>query len=200
MSSKQKLLGNSSTGLLFVLSAPAGTGKSTLVDRLTREFDTVRRSISCTTRPARAGEVDGVDYHFISQELFDQRVVSGAFLEHVSLFGYAYGTVKEDVEAMRGSGKHVVLVIDTQGALKLMHEVKAVYIFVMPPSEEILSSRLSGRGTESEESIQRRLAEAKREMSCRERYNYCIVNDDIDTAYQVLRSIVIAEEHRIPKE
>lgn len=197
MSSKQKLLGNCSRGLLFVVSAPAGTGKSTLVDRLTREFDTVRRSISCTTRPKRAGEVDGVDYHFVSQELFDQRVTERAFLEYVSLFGYAYGTIKEDVEAMLRIGQHVVLVIDTQGAEKLMNEVQAIYIFIMPPSAEVLSSRLSGRGTESEESISRRLAEAQREMSCRERYNYCIVNDDIDIAYQVLRSIVIAEEHKI---
>lgn len=197
MSSKQRLVGNCSRGKLFIVSAPAGTGKSTLVDLLTAEFTAVKRSISCTTRKARAGELDGVHYHFVSEGVFEQKIKENAFLEHVTLFGNSYGTLKEDVEKMRQTGSHVVLVIDTQGAQELMKAQDGVFIFIMPPNENELSKRLFDRGTESAESIKRRLSEVEREMSCSKHYDYTIVNDDINIAYQVLRSIVIAEEHRV---
>src|SRR5262245_19806370 len=139
MSNKKKLVGNHSHGLLFVLSAPAGTGKTTLVEMLERDFDSVVRSVSCTTRPKRPNEVERVDYYFVSEEEFQKKIEQGHFLEHVTLFGYHYGTSKSHVEALRAEGKHVFLVIDTQGALLLMGQIAATFIFIMPPSFEELA-------------------------------------------------------------
>jgi guanylate kinase len=183
-------------GILFIVSAPAGTGKSTLVELLTNEFSNVKRSISCTTRQPRSGEVNGRDYHFLSESAFLERVKRGDFIEHVTLFGNRYGTLKEDVEKLLADGVHVVLVIDTQGALLLKGNSDAVFIFIAPPNREELVKRLTLRGTDSKESIEQRLAEAEREMSCSAQYDYIIVNDDIHSAYQILRGIVIAEEHK----
>lgn len=197
MSNNHKLLGNHSHGLLFIVSAPAGTGKTTLVEMLTREFACVTRSISTTTRPKRPNEVDGVDYCFTSEEEFVKKVQEGQFLEHVTLFGYHYGTSKLQVEKLRAEGKHVFLVIDTQGALHLMGQVAATFIFILPPSFEELARRLQERGTENYDSLSKRLQEAEREIATSCAYQYVIVNDEIQTAYQVLKSIVIAEEHRI---
>ncbi len=191
------MLGNHSHGLLFVLSAPAGTGKTTLVEMLTKEFDSVVRSVSCTTRPKRPTEQDGVDYWFLNEEEFVKKVHEGQFLEHVTLFGYHYGTGKQQVEKLRSEGKHVFLVIDTQGALHLMGQVAATFIFVLPPSFEELARRLQERGTENYETLSRRLHEAEREIATSTAYHYVIVNDELETAYNVLKSIVIAEEHRI---
>lgn len=195
--SSNLLLGNPSRGRLFVVSAPAGSGKSTLVGMLTAEFSTVCRSISCTTRPSRKDEVDGEHYHFISDEEFLKKVQEDQFIEHVTLFGYRYGTLKQHVEELCEQKKHVVLVIDTQGALELMGKQEATFIFIMPPSREELVKRLLARGTESPESLEKRLAEFDREIACASRYDYSIVNDDKNIAYQVLRSIVIAEVHRV---
>lgn len=195
--SSNSLLGNRSHGLLFVVSAPAGTGKSTLVDMLTQEFATVKRSISCTTRPPRQGERDGVDYHFLNENDFLKKIEEGQFIEHVMLFGYRYGTLKGHVEGLKERGNHVVLVIDTQGALALMGKLAATFIFILPPSRDELARRLLERGTETHESLQERLSEVDREMACAPRYNYIVVNDNILSAYQVLRSIVIAELHRV---
>jgi guanylate kinase len=197
MSNKQLLLGNRSRGLLFVFSAPAGTGKTTLVNMLTKEFDCVKPSISCTTRPKRSDEVDGVHYHFLNDEAFAKKVEANEFLEHVTLFGYRYGTSKRVVEQMQAEGKHVVLVIDTQGALALMGKEPAIFIFLMPPSLEELGRRLLDRGTETRDTLAVRLSEAGREIATASAYHYVIVNDDLEIAYQVLRSIVIAEEHRV---
>jgi guanylate kinase len=197
MSNNLKLLGNASCGHLFIVSAPAGTGKTTLVEMLEKEFDCVKRSISCTTRPKRPHEEDGKDYFFVSEEEFQKKVQEGVFLEHVTLFGFHYGTCKQLVEQMRREGKHVFLVIDTQGALALMGQVAATFIFVLPPSFEELARRLQERGTENYDSLAKRLHEAEREIATSTAYQYVIVNDDLKTAYEVLRSIVIAEEHRI---
>lgn len=197
MSNKQKLVGNLSHGLLFVVSAPAGTGKTTLVEMLTNEFDCVKRSISCTTRPPRPTETDGVDYCFLTEEEFTKKIDQGEFLEHVMLFGYRYGTSRSHVESLRAAGKHVVLVIDTQGALQLMGKLEAIFIFIMPPSFEELAHRLQERGTETHESLSKRLQEAEREIASSSAYHYVIVNDELKKTYEVLRSIIIAEEHRI---
>ena len=196
MSSKP-LFANRSKGLLFIVSAPAGAGKSTLVDMLTSEFSSVRRSISCTTRAPRTGERNGVDYHFLTEEEFLKRIEQGQFIEHVTLFGYRYGTLKEHVETLQNEKNHVVLVIDTQGALELMGKLAATFIFILPPSLKELERRLFERGTETPETLEKRLSEADREIACASRYNYIIVNDDKNVAYQVLRSIVIAEIHRV---
>lgn len=197
MSNKQSVVGNLSHGLLFVLSAPAGTGKTTIVEKLIGEFACVKHSISTTTRKPRPNEQEGRDYFFVTEEEFEKRIHAGEFLEHVTLFGYSYGTSRSHVEQLRAQGKHVFLVIDTQGALQLMGHVAATFIFLMPPSFEELARRLQERGTETHESLSKRLKEAEREIATSSAYHYVIVNDDLERAYQVLRSIVIAEEHRI---
>lgn len=191
------LLGNLKYGLVFILSAPAGTGKTTLVQKLEQEFPCVVAGISYTTRLPRQGEVSGVHYHFLTKADFLQRAADGEFLEYVQLYGDYYGTSRLWVEEQLSKGKHVVLTIDTQGALQLKGKLKASYIFVTPPSFEELEKRLKSRKTEAQEVIEKRLAWATQEMMAKASYEYLVVNDDLETAYQVLRSIVIAEEHRL---
>jgi guanylate kinase len=183
--------------LLFVVSAPAGTGKTTLVQMLLREFPNVKASISCTTRAPREGEIDGVHYHFLTREVFQERIAVGDFLEYVELFGNYYGTSKKCLEAQRKSGSHVILTIDTQGAMQLKNKMDAVFIFLTPPSMEELLRRLVNRKTESEESMAVRFARAEKELQLIDQYDYQIVNDDLGDAYQVLRCVLIAEEHRV---
>lgn len=195
-----KLLGNTKPGRLFVLSAPAGTGKTTLVRMLTKEFPCVAESISFTTRAPRAGEVPGADYHFISVEEFNQRLADGEFLEHAQVFDHLYGTSRKLVERDLNEGKHVVLVIDTQGALQLRGRVPATFIFVSPPSLEELRVRLGRRSADTPASIEQRLSWAAKEMALAPHYDYHIINENLEVAYAVLRSIVIAEEHCNLKE
>ncbi len=192
----QRFLGNLERGLLFVVSAPAGTGKTTLVRKLMDEFSCVSESVSCTTRPARPAEIDGKDYFFISKQEFDARVNRGDFLEHAEVFGNRYGTSREFVDKMRSQGKHVILVIDTQGAMQLKAHVDAVFIFLRPPSIDELRVRLAKRQTESSEAIEKRISWAAHELTLADKYDYQVVNDDLDIAYQALRSIIIAEEHK----
>ncbi len=197
----QKLLGNLPKGLVFILSAPAGTGKTTLVRMLTEEFECVVESISYTTRPNRYNESQGKDYHFLSEEKFKFLVQKGDFLEYAQVFGYYYGTSRQWVLDAQERGNHVVLVIDTQGAMALKNQGFAgIFIFVSPPSLDELRKRLIKRKTESEQSIQERLEWAKQEISLASHYDYYIVNDNLNNAYAILRSIVIAEEHRVKKE
>jgi len=194
----QKLLGNLPKGLCFVLSAPAGTGKTTLVRMLSQEFPCVCESISCTTRPPRPGEVNGKDYHFLSKEEFEEKIRQGDFLEHAEVFGYHYGTSRAFVLKQQEMGHHVFLVIDTQGAMQLkMKAFPALYIFLSPPSLAELKERLIKRKTESMEVIEKRLSWADEEMAMMASYDYHIVNDSLNQAYAILRSIVIAEEHRV---
>lgn len=191
------ILGNVKVGTLFILSAPAGTGKTTLVQLLTHEFHCVIASISFTTRKARPGEIEGIHYYFISEEDFAARIAAGEFLEYVKLYGHYYGTSRIWVEQQLKKGKHIVLVIDTQGARQVRDKIKVVTIFVAPPSIEELDKRLRLRKTDNDESIEQRLMWAKEELRAQNEYDYLIVNDDLSTAYQVLRSIFVAEEHRI---
>lgn len=193
----QKLLGEKQLGKLFIVSAPAGTGKTTLVQMLTQEFPCIVESVSYTTRLPRPGEIDGVHYNFIDQQQFAEKIASDEFLEHVTLYGYSYGTSRHWVSAQLGAGKHVVLVIDTQGALQLMNIVEAVYIFIAPPSVDELRRRLEKRGTEPPQKIKERLAVAIDELEASKWYDYYVMNSDLNIAYQVLRSIFIAEEHRL---
>lgn len=192
-----KVLGNNKKGLLFVVSAPAGTGKSTLVEMIMNEFpEDVAESCSCTTRPPRIGEISKKHYEFLSEEEFQEKVEAGEFLEHAKVFGYNYGTRKEMVRDLQSLGKHVVLVIDTQGMMQIKGKVPAVFIFISPPTMEELRRRLFKRRTESEEKIEERLEWAKKEMEIAKNYDYHIVNDNLSVTYQVLRSIFIAEEHK----
>jgi guanylate kinase len=192
-----KLLGALSRGLVFIVSAPAGTGKTTLVNMLTEEFSCVVAGISFTTRPPRQGEVNGVHYYFISEEEFAQKISKGEFLEYVRLYGYYYGSSRVWLEAQRSQGKHVVLVIDTQGTMQLKGQIDATTIFIRPPSLKELEKRLLLRKSEPQDVIDQRVQWAHEEMKVQEHYDYCIINDDLDIAYQALRSIVIAQEHKI---
>lgn len=191
------LLGEGSEGGMFIVSAPAGTGKTTLVHRLVQEFPEVKASISYTTRQPREGEIPGVDYHFISEAEFEAKIVEGDFLEHVKLYGTYYGTSRQWILAQQKQGIHIVLVIDTQGALQLKGHLSASFIFIRPPSLQVLQARLVKRHTESPEMIEKRLEWAKRELKAVHYYDYQIINDDLEVAYQVLKSIVIAECHRV---
>lgn len=184
-------------GSLFIVSAPAGAGKTTLVDRLVRELPNTVRSISCTTRAPRAGEKEGRDYFFLTKSDFARKVQEGAFLEYAKVFDEEYGTSREFVEQELTKGHHVILVIDTQGALQLkVKQIQATYIFITAPSLEVLRERLIKRGTESPEKIKERLAWAEREIAESPKYDYHIVNDNLEEAYEKLKSIVVAEEQR----
>jgi guanylate kinase len=191
-----KVLGNTKKGLVFVVSAPAGTGKTTLVKMLKEEFACVTGSVSYTTRAVRSGELDGKDYHFISEAEFEAKIHAGEFLEYARVFDHFYGTSRNQVEALQEKGKHVVLVIDTQGALQLMGRFKASYIFISPPSLSELKKRLYGRKSEADHVIEQRLSWAEKEISLAHNYDYRIINDHLKVAYDVLRSILIAEEHK----
>ena len=193
-----KLLGNTNRGLLFVVSAPAGTGKSTLIEMLQNEFpENIVESCSCTTRMPRPGEMAEKHYDFISNEEFEEKIAAKEFLEYAKVFGNYYGTRKEEVDLLLSQGKHVVLVIDTQGALKVQQQkLEAIFIFMSPPSFDELRRRLVKRRTENEEKIQERLLWAKQEIGMVSNYDYHIINDSLDVTYQVLRSIFIAEEHK----
>lgn len=186
-------------GQIFVVSAPAGTGKTTLVQMLIREFPSVVLNISYTTRQPRKGEVEGVDYHFVEESVFLQKMHDGDFLEYVKLYDTYYGTSREWINQKLREGKHVVLVIDTQGALQIKKKMKGTFIFLKAPSLEVLHHRLLNRQTESLEMIEKRLIQAEEELKVANQYDYEIVNDDLMTAYQVLKSIMIAESHRIEK-
>jgi len=193
------LLGNLKKGLVFVISAPAGTGKTTLARMLCEEFSCVAESVSCTTRLLRMGEVEGKHYHFLTKEAFEAKIRSGDFLEYAEVFGHYYGTSKDFVLQQQEKGKHVILVIDTQGAMQLKGKFPAVFIFISPPSLEELKIRLIKRKTESSEIMEQRLSWAKQEVLMADKYDYHIVNDNLVIAYDVLRSILIAEEHKTKK-
>jgi guanylate kinase len=183
-------------GLVFVISAPAGTGKTTLVRMLLEEFSSVVESVSFTTRQPRPNEVPGRDYHFIAPVEFEKKIEEGEFLEYAKVFDNYYGTSGKFVASQQEKGKHVILVIDTQGALQLQGKLEATFIFISPPSIEELRSRLYRRRSETEAVIEYRLSWAEKEMALSQKYDYHIVNDNLKTAYDALRSILIAEEHR----
>ncbi len=190
------LLGNRKKGIVFVLSAPAGTGKTTLVEKLKHEFSCVTESVSYTTREPRGHEINGVHYNFVTKNEFKQKIEEGGFLEFAQVFGHYYGTSKKLVENLIEQKKHVFLVIDTQGAMKVQGFIDAVFIFLSPPSMEELKKRLEKRKTESEEVIEQRLSWAAKEIELAKYYDYHIVNKDLDIAYEILRGILVAEDHK----
>jgi guanylate kinase len=196
-SSFPEILGNTKKGKVFIVSAPAGTGKTTLVQMLVDEFPSVVQSLSYTTRLPREDEVDGIHYKFISRNDFERKIREGEFLEYADIYGNYYGTSRKWVEEKLAEGKHVVLVIDTQGALKLKNEYPATFIFIVPPSFEELRRRLLERRTESDEVIEQRLTWAKSEVEKSHEYDYRLVNCSLEVAYEVLKSIFVAEEHRV---
>jgi guanylate kinase len=185
-------------GLLFIVSAPSGTGKTTLVERLVQDVPNLHLSRSYTSRPAREGEQDGVDYNFISRERFDAMARDGAFLEWADVFGNCYGTSAADTEAVLARGDDVVLVIDVQGARQVSNRgIETVGIFVLPPSAAILEQRLRGRSKDTEEQIRKRLEVACREVSEFAQYEYVVVNNELETAVARIGAIVLAERARV---
>lgn len=190
------LLGETREGLVFIVSAPAGTGKTTLVQKLVYEFPSIVVGISYTTRQPREGEIPGIHYHFITELEFETKIAATDFLEYVKLYGTYYGTSRQWIKEQQRQGKHIVLVIDTQGAMQVKAQISTILIFIRPPSLEVLQHRLIRRQTESFEVIEKRLERARIELKLAEKYDYQLINDDLEIAYQVLRSIFIAECHR----
>ena len=185
-------------GLLFVVSAPSGTGKTTLVERLVLVVPGLAKSRSYTSRPQRPGEVDGVDYNFISRPAFEAMAREDTFLEWADVFGDLYGTGREDTEVRLASGTDLVLVIDVQGARQVRARLAdSVGIFVLPPSQAVLEERLRGRCQDAEPAIARRLATARSEVSAARSYDYVVVNDDLDRCVAEMAGIVTAERARL---
>ena len=187
-------------GILFVVSAPSGTGKTTLVERLVNDVPGLQMSRSYTSRPTRPGEADGVDYNFISRQDFESRIALQQFLEWADVFGNLYGTGLTDTESRLATGCDLVLTIDVQGARQVRAKpIPTVGIFVLPPSFGVLEQRLRGRSKDSEEAIQRRLQTAREEVSAFSEYDYVVVNDEIEGCVARLKAIVIAERARLDR-
>jgi len=181
------------TGQLILVSAPSGAGKTSLVKAALERDAQLAVSVSHTTRPKRATETDGVNYHFVAAAAFGTMVADGDFLEHAQVFDHQYGTSKQEVDTLRARGKDVILEIDWQGADQIRQlNAQAVSVFILPPSVDVLRKRLEKRGQDSEQVIVRRLAEAQLEMSQAHRYHYIVVNDDFDVALGEIQSILHA--------
>ncbi|HKK55659.1 guanylate kinase [Marinobacter sp.] len=185
-------------GTLYVISAPSGAGKTSLVAEMLRRDRKLSVSVSHTTRPLRTGEQDGVNYHFVGRAQFEAMIVAGDFLEHADVFGNYYGTSQVWVKQRLAAGEDVILEIDWQGAeqvRRLMPE--CVGIFIVPPSPEVLRERLTGRGTDTPQVVERRLDEAADECSHAGEFDYLVVNDDFDTALEGLLAIVSCHRLRM---
>jgi guanylate kinase len=184
-------------GMLLVVSGASGTGKGTLLERLLKDDPSCAFSVSVTTREPRENEIPDVHYHFISDEEYDKLLEEDAFLEHADVHTARYGTLKSEVFDRMERGQNVVLDIDVQGALQVMERCpECVSLFILPPSFTELRRRLEGRGTETQEKIEIRLRNAREEVKLVNRYQYVIVNDDLDTAVAQLECIVNAEKLR----
>ncbi|OIO05630.1 MAG: guanylate kinase [Desulfovibrionaceae bacterium CG1_02_65_16] len=191
------LQGATRKGLCLVLSAPSGAGKSTLVARLRAEFPGFAYSISCTTRAPRGAEENGVHYHFLTREDFLAKRGAGYFAEWAEVHGNFYGTPKAPVEDKLSRGQDMLFDIDVQGALQLKAVFpQALYVFILPPSKEVLERRLRGRGTDSEEAIAKRMKNALGELNQAGHFDYHIVNDDIEEAADELRAVYVAGRAR----
>ena len=182
------------------MSAPSGTGKTTLAERLVEQVPDLQLSRSYTSRTARNGEIDGVDYNFVTRERFEAMVVADQFLEWADVFGNLYGTATADAERILAAGIDLVLVIDVQGARKVRQRgFETTAVFVMPPSLEVLERRLRGRSKDSEADIQRRLQVAREEVSSFAEYDFLVVNDEVTTAVDRLRSIIMAKRAQLKR-
>ncbi len=192
-----------SHGKIFIISAPSGTGKTTLLKKVMAEIEGVTFSVSHTTRAPRAGEMNGIDYYFVSEKEFLAMQSTGEFLESAEVYGNYYGTTKQAVLNTIENGIDVILDIDVQGAniIRKALEIDASYIFLSPPSLKELEKRLQGRAKDDDETIRIRLANAGKEMLAANEYEYLIINDQLDVAAKVLASVILAERakgHRLP--
>ncbi len=194
-------MGCNKRGLLIVLSGPSGVGKGTIRKAMfEKENHNFSYSISMTTRKPREGEVDGVDYYFVSKEEFLKRIEEGKFLEHAEFVGNYYGTPLDKVNEQLDLGKEVVLEIDVAGAMQVKKLVPdSVLIFILPPSKEALYERLKGRGTETEEVIRQRIETANKELLIAENYDYAVINNTVDKAVDEIIEIINAEHSRVSR-
>ena len=185
-------------GLLFVVSAPSGTGKTTVVERLVQVVPDLSLSRSYTSRAARPGEVIGIDYNFITRARFEEMIAGDAFLEWAEVFGNVYGTCAADAETDLAAGRDLVLVIDVQGARQVRTRCPGtVGVFVLPPSFGVLERRLRGRSADTEDAMQRRLQTARDEVAAFTEYDYVVVNDELEACVDRVRAIVLAERARL---
>ena len=181
---------------VIVITGPSGVGKGTLIKRLLERHPELELSVSATTRPRRAGERDGIDYHFLAPAEFERRAAAGEFVEHAAYAGNRYGTLRSELQRRAAAGAGVVLEIEVEGARQLRAAVpEAVQIFIAPPSLAALRERLAGRGTDAESVMDARLAIAERELAARDEFGHVIVNDRLDEAASELERIVTAELH-----
>ena len=194
--------------LFIVMSAPSGCGKSTLIDMLLQEYPDIVYSISCTTREPRGEEEDGLDYHFLSKERFEELIAENAFIEYANVHGNYYGTLKSPIVEVLAEGNSMIMDIDVQGAAKVRDYVRSlpntdamkagyVDIFIDPPSMEELRARLEGRGTDSQATIEKRLANAEREIQRAGEYMFRVTNDDLAIAYKRLCDLIDAMSGRM---
>lgn len=181
------------TGTLYTVSAPSGAGKTSLVKALIESTDHIQVSVSHTTRPMRPGEVDGLNYHFVASDTFNDMLADNAFLEHAKVFDNQYGTSKNWVEETLSQGIDVILEIDWQGAEQIKNLLPCTAIFILPPSKEELESRLTGRGQDDQTVIDKRMSEAQSEMSHYPSADFLVINDDFDTALDDLKALIRAK-------
>ena len=188
-------------GIIFILSAPSGAGKTTISRAALKAIGGLEASVSLTTRPPRSGEVEGSDYRFVSEEEFQRTRVAGELAEWAQVFDASYGTPRGPLERAVAEGRDILLDIDIQGAkqIKSSYARDAVTIFVMPPSFNELEGRLRGRATEDETAITRRLERARSEVSAYPEYDYLIINSNIETSLEELRAVVVAERLRVER-
>lgn len=188
------------TGKLFIISGPSGAGKGTICKRLVEETK-VQISVSMTTRGPRPGEVDGVSYYFTTREEFQKEIDEGGFLEYAEVYGNYYGTPKDKVIEKLKQGVDVVLEIDIQGALNVKSAYPGgIFIFILPPSMAELRKRITGRGSETEEAINLRLSQTLKEVSYIDKYDYCVVNGELEEAVARVKAIVTAEHSRVSQD
>lgn len=184
-------------GIPFIVSAPSGAGKTTLCKRTVDFFGDFRHSISYTTRKPRPGETDGVEYRFIDDSVFDAMIERGEFIEYAGVYGKRYGTSRKDLEGLLASGCDIMLEIDVQGAVRVRETLdNTVSIFILPPSIEDCEKRLVSRGKDSPEEIRKRLKIAKEEIRRSTGYDYIIINDDLEQAFEKMKSIIVSEKAR----
>ena len=187
-------------GLLIVISGPSGAGKGTICKALLEKRQDIEVSVSATTRNPRDGEIDGVNYHFLKKEDFLKKLEQGDFLEYAQVYGNFYGTPKSNVEEVLESGKNVILEIDIQGALKVKEKAtEGVFIFILPPSMEELKQRIIKRGSETPESLMTRFKSAYQEINYVSKYNYAVVNDNVEDAVHKIECILTAEMCRVDR-